>query len=145
MHSSATENPVIPLSPYFFSFSWQYSQFLRLLSYIADHDCHLLLNHGCFSQATQRKGPHSVFIVLRDESDWLIWIQWPPLVNKLWPEAGWYLRNRKLGWLNTCYPHLCSGANYSSHCMELLGGLNEIIYVKCLSTEPGSSKAPNKQ
>lgn len=93
MHSSATENPVIPLSPYFFSFSWQYSQFLRLLSYIADHDCHLLLNHGCFSQATQRKGPHSVFIVLRDESDWLIWIQWPPLVNKLWPEAGWYLRN----------------------------------------------------
>lgn len=75
MHSSATENPVIPLSPYFFSFSWQYSQFLLLLSYIADHDCHLLLNHGCFSQATQRKGHHSVFIVLRDESDWLIWIQ----------------------------------------------------------------------
>lgn len=31
---------------------------------------------------------------------------------------------------NTCCLHPCNGANYSAHCLQLLGGLHEIIYVK---------------
>lgn len=31
---------------------------------------------------------------------------------------------------NTCFPHLCSGANYSTRWHRVVGGLNEIIHVK---------------